>query len=1035
VPIIPRTLTAAVIALIIPLAGAVSAQPLTRVAATSLRLPAVPPASNYSTERVFASLAISQPIALVTPPGETNRLFVVEKTGRILVLNSLATTPTRSVFLDLTALVGSSAGEQGLLSLAFHPDYARNGFFYVWFTLNTTTAAGSGLHNRLARYRVSATDPNLADPASQLPLLTQFDEASNHNGGELAFGPDRYLYLSLGDEGGANDQYANGQRIDRDFFAAILRFDVDLRPGSLPPNAHPAVHPGTYAVPPDNPFIGATTFNGAPINPAAVRTEFWAAGLRNPWRFSFDSATGLLWCADVGQGAREEINVIARGANYGWPFREGFIAGTRPNPPAAAAFANPVWDYSRSAGQSVTGGLVVRGNRYPALFGHYLFADYQSGALWALLTDGTNPVADTRVQRLATDAGIVSFGLNPATGDVLIADLQENAIKRLVANPAPGGTPFPATLSATGAFSDLATLTPAPGVVAYEPNVSFWSDHAKKRRWFALPSATTGTFGFSPTGNWSLPTGAVWVKHFDLETTRGVPSTARRLETRFLIKTADNAYGLTYRWNDAQTDAALVPDAGADATFNITENGVTRPQIWRFPGRGECLQCHTPNGGYALSFNTRQLNRPFPLGATAPTEPAHQLAALAAAGYLDSPTLPSPPAALPALAPADDLTKSLEHRARSFLDANCAQCHQPGAPGRGLWDARFNTPLSLSGIVNGPLATAAGNASHRVIVPGDSTRSQLLARLAGNGGARMPTISTNERDLAAESLLAQWIAALATPAPASRLLNLATRAQALGGSATLIPGFTVADAPKTLLIRAAGPALIPFGVTGAIPRPTLTLYRDTQILAANTGWNTAANSPDIRRVAARIGAFAFAENSADSALLATLAPGNYTAQITAANGATGVALVELYDADPTSTGTAGLINLSVRAQVGLGAQILIPGLTVGPGADKTVLIRAIGPGLAQFNVTGPLAQPVLTLFAGDEAFQSNTRWNSAPNAAEIRVATARVGSFALAEGSADSALLVSLSPGAYTLQISGANNTAGVALVEVYEIR
>lgn len=147
----------------------------------------------------------------------------------------------------------------------------------------------------------------------------------------------------------------------------------------------------------------------------------------------------------------------------------------------------------------------MRGNRYPALFGHYLFADYQSGALWALLPDGTNPVADTRVQRLTTDAGIVSFGLNPATGDVLIADLQENAIKRLVANPAPGGTPFPATLAATGAFSDLATLTPAPGLVAYEPNVSFWSDHALKRRWFALPSATTGTFGFSPPATGRSP--------------------------------------------------------------------------------------------------------------------------------------------------------------------------------------------------------------------------------------------------------------------------------------------------------------------------------------------------------------------------------------------------------------------------------------------------------------------------------------------------------------------------------------------------
>ena len=1031
---IPRLASAVVTAWVVVIATAVSAQPLARVAATTLRLPAAPPATNYTTERVFPSLAFSQPIALVTPPGETNRLFVVEKTGRILVLNALATTPTRGVFLDLTALVGNSSGEQGLLALAFHPDYARNGFFYVWFTLNTTTAAGSGLHNRLARYRVSAADPNLADPASQLPLITQRDEASNHNGGELAFGPDRYLYLSLGDEGGANDQFANGQRLDRDFFAAILRLDVDLRPGSLAPNPHPAVHAGTYAVPPDNPWIGATTFSGVAVNPAAVRTEFWAAGLRNAWRFSFDATTGLLWCADVGQGAREEINVIARGGNYGWPFREGFVAGPRADPPATAAFANPVWDYPRSSGQSVTGGLVVRGNRYPALFGHYLFADYLSGGLWALLPDGTNPVPAARVQRLATDAGIVSFGLNPANGDVLIADLQESALKRLVANSAPGGTPFPATLSATGAFADLATLAPAPGLVAYEPNVSFWSDHAKKRRWFGLPTAT-GTFGFSPTANWSLPTGAVWVKHFDLETTRGNPATARRLETRFLVKTTDNVYGLTYRWNDAQTDAALVPEAGADATFTITENGVTRPQVWRFPGRGECLQCHTPAGGFALGFNTRQLNRPFPLTASAPTAPANQLAALAAAGYLDTPALPAPPAALPALAPADDVAFSIETRARSYLDVNCAQCHQPGSPGRGLWDARFTTPLSLSGIINGSLAGGAGNAAHRVLIPGDPARSQLLSRLSAPGVARMPPLGTNERDLASESLLVQWIAALAKPQPASRLVNLATRAQALAGSATLIPGFTVAGAPKTFLIRAAGPALVPFGVTGTITRPTLTLFRDSEILDANTGWNTAVNAPEIRAAASRTGAFAFAENSADSALLTTLAPGSYTAKVTADDGTTGVALVELYDADPAGPGTASLINLSVRAQVGLGAQILISGLTVGPGAAKTVLIRAVGPGLAQFNVGGVLAQPVLTLFAGDEAFQTNARWNTAANAAEIRAAAARVGAFALGEGGADSALLVSLSPGAYTLQIGGANSTAGVALVEVYEIR
>ena len=712
----PAFASAAALAILAPALPA-QPSPLTRVAATSLRLPTEAPGSTYSTARVFTGLTFSQPIALVTPPGETNRLFVVEKTGRILVLNNLATTPTRSVFLDLTAVVGDSSGEQGLLALAFHPDYARNGFFYVWFTLSTTTAAGTGPHNRLARFRVSTTNPNLADPASQQPLISQRDEASNHNGGELAFGPDGYLYLSLGDEGGANDQFANAQRLDRDFFAGLLRLDVDGRPGSLAPNPHPAVHADTYAIPPDNPFVGATTFNGAAVNPAAVRTEFWATGLRNPWRFSFDPVTGQLWCADVGQGAREEIDLITRGGNYGWPYREGTLAGPRANPPAAAALLAPVWEYPHSAGQSVTGGLVARSPRYPALFGHYLFADYQSGALWALLPDGPNPVAATRVQRLATDAGIVSFGINPATGDILIADIQENAIKRLVANPAPGGTPPPATLAETGAFSDLATLTPAPGLVAYEPNVSFWSDHATKRRWFALPDLTS-RIGFSADTNWSLPTGAVWVKHFDLETTRGNPATARRLETRFLVKTTAGIYGFTYRWNDAQTNATLVPDEGADATFTISENGTTRPQTWRFPSRTECLSCHTAQGGYALSFNTRQLNRdhPFPGGT------ANTLTALATAGYLN-PSTPPAPADLPALAAATDLFKSIEQRARSYLDANCAQCHQPGGPALGTWDARAATPLSLAGLINGSLVVNGGDPAHRVLVPGDAAHS------------------------------------------------------------------------------------------------------------------------------------------------------------------------------------------------------------------------------------------------------------------------------------------------------------------------
>jgi uncharacterized repeat protein (TIGR03806 family) len=1024
------------------LATAVAAQPLTRVPATSLRLPPSPPPTSYTTTRAFPTLAFTQPVAAITPPGDTRRLFVVEKPGRIWVIPDVtAANPTRTLFLDLASRVTVSADnndERGLLALAFHPEFAANGQFFVWYTVTTTTTAGTGLHNRLARFRVSAGDANAADPASEVPLISQRDEASNHNGGQLLFGPDGYLYLSLGDEGGGNDQFQNSQRIDRDFFAGVIRIDVDRRAGSLPPNSHPSVHANTYAVPPDNPFVGATTFNGANVSAAAVRTEFWATGLRNPWRMSFDPATGRLWLGDVGQGSREEINVITRGGNYGWNYREGTIAGPRGSPPASASFVGPIWDYPNpNQGSSVTGGLVYRGNRYPGLVGHYLFADFVSGRIWSLQPDGNNPVSASAVQLLATDSGISGFSVDPATGDIFLCDLLEGAVKRLVASPAGGATPLPATLSATGAFSDLTTLTPAPGLVAYESNVSFWSDHAKKRRWFALPDPA-GTYGFAVDGAWNLPTGAVWVKHFDLELTRGAAATARRLETRFLVKTATGVYGATYRWNEAQTDATLVPEEGADQAFNVVENGVARTQTWRFPGRAECLTCHTPAGGHALSFNTRQLNREQAL----PGGTANLITALAQAGYLSSPAVPDP-ASLPALAASEAPNRSLETRARSYLDANCSSCHQPGGTALGSWDARAAVPLSLAGLINGSLLDNGGDPSTRVIVPGDPARSRLLQRMSVRGAGQMPPLASHVRDLAGEALLAAWIATLddpAQPQPPSRIVNLAARAQVAGGSGGLIAGFVIAPgANKTVLVRGLGPALAaaPFGIPGTLTDPVLTLFGPdsaTRVAATNDNW-----SPGDATTFAAVGAFALPPGSRDSALVAQLAPGSYTAQVAGTGTGTGIALVEIYDADrsPSGGGTgARLVNTAVRAQVGTGANVLIPGLVVGPGAMKTVLIRAVGPGIAAapFNVPGTLAEPVVTLFTGAQSVATNTAWNSAPNAAEIRATARTVGAFPLAEGSRDSVLLVTLPSGAYTIQVSGTNGTTGVALVEVYEV-
>jgi glucose/arabinose dehydrogenase len=184
-------------------------------------------------------------------------------------------------------------------------------------------------------------------------------------------------------------------------------------------------------VPRDNPFVGARTFNGEAVDPAAVRTEFWAVGLRNPWRMAFDPPTGRLWVGDVGQNSAEEIDIVVRGGNYGWNYREARGRGAR-NAPAGLTFLEPVWDYPRTEGASVTGGFVYHGNKYPDLNGRYLFADYASGKVWALEPDGDRRVGPERVRQIATVGSVSSFGLDPRSGDILLTSLVQNTLLRLV---------------------------------------------------------------------------------------------------------------------------------------------------------------------------------------------------------------------------------------------------------------------------------------------------------------------------------------------------------------------------------------------------------------------------------------------------------------------------------------------------------------------------------------------------------------------------------------------------------------------------
>lgn len=265
-----------------------------------------------------------------------------------------------------------------------------------------------------------------------------------------------------------------------------------------------------------------------------------------------------------------------------------------------------------------------------------------------------------------------------------------------------------------------------------------------------------------------------------------------------------------------------------------------------------------------------------------------------------------------------------------------------------------------------------------------------------------------------------------------RLANLATRAPVGDAAEPPFAGFVIAGtAPKLVLLRAAGPALAGFGLTGVLARPTLTLFQGTAAIATNTGWTTATNAPDIATAATRAGAFAFGPNSADSALLVRLAPGAYTARANAADGGSGVALVEAYEVEADGS---RFVNLSTRAFVGTGSSIVIPGLVVTGRSARTFLIRGVGPGLADFGVTGLLARPSLVLMKDTTALGANERWETSADPAALTAVAQQVGAFQLKAGNADSALLATLEPGAYTVLISGANGGTGNCLVEIYEV-
>jgi len=665
--------------------------------------PAAPPvASSILLETPYPDLPnLTSPLAMYMAPGDSAYWYVVQQTGQVIKFENNVTVSSVSPYIDIADRLAFGA-ETGLLGMAFHPDFASNGYVYLSYTNDT-----SALVSRISRFNLDETGQSL-DPSSEQIILAVPQPASNHNGGQIAFGPDGYLYIGLGD-GGGGDPAGNAQNPNTSL-GAMLRIDVG--DGAS----------GSYTIPIDNPFVSG----GAP--------EVYAYGLRNPWRWSFDSLTGDLWAGDVGQSNYEEIDIITKGSNYGWDTMEGMHCYNA-TICDQTGLTLPVAEYDHTQGYSVTGGYVYRGTNVSFLQGHYLYADYGHGKIW-----GLEPNQYTSTLLLDTTLLIASFAQDHA-GELYVINISGGTIHKITADTNTTTDQIPALLSDWGCFQATDTKAFSSSVVPYDINALLWADSANKGRFMAIPDGTT--INVDSQGRFDLPVGSVVGKHFYL-------SSGQLIETRLLLHHEQPAgwKGYSYEWNDTETDATLLTN------YKYKDFG---GQIWHYPSRSECDACHTAIAGFTLGPEIGQLNRLFAYPSTGIN--ANQLITLESINVLTNPLSDAEKST--AFYAIDDTAYSVERRARSYLHSNCAGCHQPGGPtGRNI-DLRMTTSLADSRICNeAPSGNGFGLPTPVIVAPGDPDSSILVLRMEDSGQYRMPPLGTTNVDTQAMGVIRSWISGL-----------------------------------------------------------------------------------------------------------------------------------------------------------------------------------------------------------------------------------------------------------------------------------
>lgn len=694
--------------------------------------------------RAFPDLSFRRPVELTSPHDGSRRNFVLEQAGRILVFDDKEEATDSTVFLDLTDVVRSTGNEEGLLGLAFHPKYRENGEFIVYYS--TTPRASV-----VSRFRARRDDPNRADRDSEERILVVPQPYENHNGGSIRFGHDGFLYIGLGDGGLRDDPHSNAQNLGT-LLGKILRIDVDQKEGER-----------AYAIPADNPFVKTP----------GARGEIWAYGFRNPWRIAFDRETHELWTGDVGQDRFEEIDLVRRGGNYGWNIREGFHGFEPSDPEKSVDLIDPLVEYFRGDGQSVTGGVAYRGTVLKAHVGDYFYADYLTGKVWTIRREGQRVLENPQVAE--THLQIAAFG-ETSTGEMILCTFDGGLYRLKPRTGEDASSKFPRKLSETGLFRSVEKNEPAESLIPYELNVPFWSDFAVKERFVALPKE--GAVTFHEREKWEFPVGTVLVKTFWMHHDRVRMEQPRRLETRLMVHAPEGWAGYTYVYDEEGKDAILLGDGMVrPIEVETAEGKVSQP--YYFPSRDDCMTCHTKAEGFVLGLNTRQMNRTLRCGEEAanqvelwsklgafkepPKQDVKQLDAFPDWGFGNWDRSGRHPSGS---APKSPPKGEKEVLARAWLEVNCVSCHQPNGIAAGNRDFRFQTPLEKLNVVDQqPGQKRRLPSSWRLVKPGHPEKSDLFWRISLRGERQMPPLATRLSDEDAIQIMKEWIERL----PASEI--------------------------------------------------------------------------------------------------------------------------------------------------------------------------------------------------------------------------------------------------------------------------